>query len=302
MTGSARNASTSIGGEEKSARLVFPVRFDLFITHTYRLSPSFSDAEGNSDSVSAALQAERIALLSSVFTQQAHITLPPPNQAYVSQPMVPRPFPSMPPPPSTSPNQRLTFAPYGTPSTSMRANLAVNSQMANQAFVRRTMSTPDVPSISGNIVYQTPTSPSTASPPIYSDEKAEAIYAGQLLPSFLKDEVKPTCVRTPTSLSPSSTSSADLSFDEYEDDLPSPSSFIDSATMFYAQQNAGSGALSSSASGSSSSLTLGGSIWALDRDEDKVWSSNALPNPDLVVGSRLRTTSIEASKPTSTSV
>ena len=65
--GFVKNAITSTGDDEKSARPVF---------HVCRLSPQliflliqFLDAEGNGDSISAAVQAERIALLTSVLAQ-----------------------------------------------------------------------------------------------------------------------------------------------------------------------------------------------------------------------------------------
>ena len=70
MTGFVKSATTSTGEEEKSARLAFLVRHSS--SNSYSILTIFlliSDAEGNGDSISAAVQAERIALLTSVLSQ-----------------------------------------------------------------------------------------------------------------------------------------------------------------------------------------------------------------------------------------
>jgi hypothetical protein len=150
----------------------------------------------------------------------------------------------------------------------------------------------------GNILYQTPNSPSAIPPSNANDDPS--LRTGPLLPSFLKNEIKPVRrTRSPSSLSPSSSSSADLSFDEYDDDLASPS-LAKAATGFYAQQHSpGSGSSSSGGSGSSSSLTLGGSIWSMNRDEKMAWNSAVFPSTDAIVGPRIRTTSLGPVKTTS---
>lgn len=182
------------------------------------------------------------------------------------------------------------------PAPSSRPNPpSINPRLANQALARRSSSTPDMLTV-GNIVYETPTSPAALRHPI-SPEKTPS-QLGPLLPSFLKNEIKPARARSPSSLSPSSASSADLSFDEFDDELSSPTKRM-AALNFYTQKNMGSGRLSNG-SGSTSSLTLGGSmggsIWSLDRNEDKVWSSTMNRSPELLVSSRSRTSSFDALK------
>ena len=259
--------------------------------------PNSADAEGNGDSVSATVQAERIALLMSVVAQthQQSPNVPPATP----QPQSARPhnlhFPT-----SVTAPLSFPYPPLGQQrSTSFfatsRPSLEVNSRLANHSaavFPRRAATTPD-PAAAGNILYQTPNSPSAIPPP--NDDLS--LRTGPLLPSFLKNEIKPVRrTRTPSSLSPSSSSSADLSFDEYDDELASPS-LAKAASGFYAQHSAGSGSLSSS-SGSSSSLTLGGSIWAMNRDEKVGWSAAVFPSTDMIVGARSRTTSIDPAKRT----
>lgn len=239
-------------------------------------------AEGNGDSVSAAMQAERLAYLATLYAQnqssQLNASAP---SAHANNQAFPRssatvPFPSA--------IQRHSLVP------GQQSRFATNSRMNSpQAFARRSNSTPEMPS--GNVVYQTPISPSRANFSLMPDGGAQT---GHLLPSFLKNEIKPVA-RTPLSLSPSSSSSAELSYDEYDDELNSPGSVIGVASTFYAQQKTGSGKLSSG-SGSTSSLTLGGSIWAMDRDEDKSWNAVALPSPDYLAGMRSRKPSFEPLK------
>ena len=264
--------------------------------------------------MSATVQAERIALLMSVVAQthqqaqQAQVQAQVQVQnvisamSQVAQPaqLTASQFPasvttplSLPYPPTLGQQQRSNYFPTSRPS------LEVNARLANQsaaAFPRRAAATPDSTTAGGNILYQTPNSPSAIPPPATLTDDT-SLRTGPLLPSFLKNEIKPVRrTRTPSSLSPSSTSSTDLSFDEYEDDLASPS-LPKAASGFYAQHSAGSGSLSSS-SGSSSSLTLGGSIWAMNRDEKIGWNNAVFPNTDLIVGARSRTTSIDPVKTT----
>lgn len=105
----------------------------------------------------------------------------------------------------------------------------------------------------------------TSPPPLHLHAPAP------LLPSFLQD-----IVQSP-SLSPASTSSADLSFEEYEDSIPSPNG-----------SNNGRGRTSSR--DDSANLPLG-NIWRLDGEETKSLSAFALPNrQDLIGGSRKNST------------
>lgn len=67
--GYAKNVTILTGGEGKSARRVFHVRDHPLIVPSHNVLRYFLDAEGNGDSISAAVQAERIALLTNVLSQ-----------------------------------------------------------------------------------------------------------------------------------------------------------------------------------------------------------------------------------------
>lgn len=84
-----------------------------------------------------------------------------------------------------------------------------------------------------------------------------------LLPSFLQDIVK-----SPT-LSPTSTSSADLSIEEYEDIIPSPRVGREQVVT----------------RDESSNYPLG-NIWRLNDEETTNIAGVALPHHELLVGSR----------------
>lgn len=233
------------------------------------------DAEGNGDSVSPAAHAERIALLSSLLTQ-THI------HADNLQ----------------SPSNRTAFAPSSVASPPLlqsmfsgeerRAGLHAQTSMQPKRMFPAPTTISDFSS--GNIVYQTPLTPvSSARYPLQLDDP---LASNVHLPSFLKYQPKQPGARSPVSLSPTSTSSADLSFDEYDDVPPSPASFRP-AHGLYSRHSAGSGAMST-ASGSTSSLTLpgGNNIWALNRGENKSWTAVALPCPEFLAGPK-RTSSRE---------
>lgn len=247
------------------------------------------------------MQNERLALLATVLAQTQlglQSPLPPlPSHAAMYQPLSavaasPNPMYNAlyNAPHAPQPSQR-SAAPSARPNPP-----SINPRLANQAYTKRSSSTPDMLTV-GNIVYQTPTSPAASRHPI-SPEKTPS-QLGPLLPSFLKNEIKPARARSPSSLSPSSASSADLSFDGFDDEMLSSPTRRMAALNFYTQKNVGSGRLSND-SGSTSSLTLGGSmggsIWSLDRNEDKAWSSTMNHSPELLVASRSRTSSFDALK------
>lgn len=153
--GCVKNATISIGAAEKSARRVFPV--SLFVISRNLVNISALDAEGNGDSISAAVQAERIALLTNVLakTHRSHSMTPP---------QVHRPF--------------------------------IRSSSPAQVQVHRSQSHFDL---------------GTQYHPIYQTSGHGHLHApapAPLLPSFLQ--------HSPIMLSPVSTSSADLSLDEYD--------------------------------------------------------------------------------------
>jgi hypothetical protein len=205
------------------------------------------DAEGNGDSISAAVQSERIALLTSVLAQAQ--TLPPPSSYTTPLSHGPR-------------SHSLTPPQYQTPFVD------ISPPPKSHAPVHRSHSHFDLGTryVTSRPIYQTsgyrqspPPSPSAAG------DGAFHIHApAPLLPSFLQD-----IVQSPT-LSPTSTSSADLSFEELDDNAHSP-----------AQPPRGH--ITSAAE--SSPL---GNIWRLDGEETKSLSAFALPNHQDLMGKSSR--------------
>lgn len=204
-------------------------------------SPPHSDAEGNGDSISAAVQAERIALLTSVLAQsQKHS-----NPAQLSSQARSH---SM-----TPPQQRRPFIDVSPPQTHAPVHRSHSHFELGTQYVN------------SHPIYQT--SGHRQPSPLYStgpNLRQMPVHApAPLLPSFLLEHESPT-------LSPTSTSSADLSFEEFDDlsstkpTFPRTSSSDDSAT--------------------NSPL---GNIWRLDGEESKSLSAFALPNrQDLLGNSR----------------
>ncbi|KAJ7442149.1 hypothetical protein B0H11DRAFT_2094654 [Mycena galericulata] len=214
-------------------------------------------AEGNGDSISAAVQAERIALLTSVLTQ-TQLSSPghaPPHIAR-SHSTAPaqshRPFVNFsPPPPPRGPVHRS------------QSHDELGSQFSNGYAIYQTS-----PHHHGQQQqqYQRQHLPSPLQRhalPIDAGAGHIDMYApAPLLPSFLQD-----IVQSPT-LSPASTSSADLSFEEYEESLPS------STRSTFSQSGADSV--------NSSPLA---NIWRLDGEESKSLSAFALPTRQELMGS-----------------
>lgn len=197
------------------------------------------DAEGNGDSISAAVQAERIALLTSVLAQQTH------NSANATQPSQTTRSHSM-----TPPQQRWPFIDISPPQP--------------HAPVHRSQSHIELSaqSVNNHPIYQT--SGHRQPSPLYStgpDVHHMPVHTpAPLLPSFLQD-----IVQSPA-LSPTSTSSADLSFEEY-DELTSPKSIL--------PRHSGDDSPTSPALGN---------IWRLDGEESKSLSAFALPNRQDLMG------------------
>ena len=174
------------------------------------------DAEGNGDSISAAVQAERIALLTSVLTQTQ-------NHTNHSARPAPSPLPHSPP------------------------RVEDDPQFANSRPIYQT----------SGLRQPSPlytTGPDFHTLPVHTPPP--------LLPSFLQD-----IVQSPT-LSPASTSSADLSFEEYDDFAPSKTTFPRTH------------------SGDSDSAVDSpfGNIWRLDGEECKSLSAFPLPNRQELIG------------------
>ncbi|KAG5636980.1 hypothetical protein H0H81_006186 [Sphagnurus paluster] len=213
-------------------------------------------AEGNGDSISAAVQAERIALLTSVLaqTQSQNLGHQAPSQAPRSHSMTPpqqrRPFVGL--SPRISQAQLLPHAPVHRSHSHFDLNTQYNSHDTSPIY-----------QTSGN----RPRQPS----PLYStgpDFNSLPVHApAPLLPSFLQD-----IVQSPA-LSPTSTSSADLSFEEY-DDVPTNTKI--SSTSFPRMHNGDDSAADSPL----------GNIWRLDGEESKSLSAFALPARQDLIGSR----------------
>ncbi|KAG6898031.1 hypothetical protein C0992_007027 [Termitomyces sp. T32_za158] len=203
------------------------------------------DAEGNGDSISAAVQAERIALLTSVLAQ---------TQAQAAAPQAPRSH-SL-----TPPQQKYAFDDASPVQPQMQVHAPVHrSQSHFELRAQYNRQSSPIYQTSGNRQRQ-------PSPLLYStgpDFHSLPVHApAPLLPSFLQDMVKSP------SLSPTSSSSADLSLEEY-DDLPT------SKASFQRAHNADD----------ESSI---GNIWRLDGEESKSLSAFALPNRQDLIGSGKR--------------
>ncbi|KAJ7656684.1 hypothetical protein B0H17DRAFT_1146069 [Mycena rosella] len=222
-------------------------------------------AEGNGDSISAAVQAERIALLTSVLAQtrlsspasgsahpQSHPYPPPIGRSHSTTPaQAQRPFVNFSPPPqfrapvhrSQSHNELGSQFAQGYPIYQTSPH---QSQQQQQQYQRQHLP-------------RSPLQRHTLS----ADASPVGMYApAPLLPSFLQD-----IVQSPT-LSPSSTSSADLSFEEYEDSLPS------STRSTFSQSG-----------GDSVNVSPLANIWRLDGEESKSLSAFPLPTRQELMGS-----------------
>ncbi|KAJ7353544.1 hypothetical protein DFH08DRAFT_988022 [Mycena albidolilacea] len=215
-------------------------------------------AEGNGDSVSAAVQAERIALLTSVL-EQTHLASPAPAPAHAQ----PHPHLSIGRSHSTTPAQNhRSFVSFSPPP----------SQRQPRAHVYRSQSHSELGSQQlGYAIYQTGQqhqqqqqhflrqhhpSPLGGQRTLTLDGRGSPVdmYApAPLLPSFLQD-----IVQSPA-LSPSSTSSADLSLDEYEEHSPA------STRSTFSQADVAS-------------------IWRLDGEESKSLAAFPLARQELMRG------------------
>ncbi|KAG6853862.1 hypothetical protein C0991_000623 [Blastosporella zonata] len=216
------------------------------------------DAEGNGDSISAAVQAERIALLTSVLAQsQAQAAVPQaslqaPRSHSLTPPQQRRAFIDVSPP---QPQLQTSHAPVHRSHSHYELGAQYNNREASPIY-----------QTSGN--RQRQPSPLYSTGPDFRSLQLPVHAPAPLLPSFLQD-----MVQSPA-LSPTSTSSADLSFEEYDDRdmLPIKTSFP--------RNHSGS-----DASSTDSSI---GNIWRLDGEESKSLSAFALPNRQDLIGSGKR--------------
>ncbi|KZT23061.1 hypothetical protein NEOLEDRAFT_1137208 [Neolentinus lepideus HHB14362 ss-1] len=204
----------------------------------------FPYAEGNGDSISAAVQAERIALLASVIAKEAH-----PTSAQMPPAMASH---------GASMHQSHPVAPQPQPRSSLFIDISPE--------LRSTQSRTDLPSddtslyMSSRTIYQTsghsqPSTPSSTNPAHtnFPQNRQTTGPAAPLLPSFLHD-----MVRSP-SLSPASTSSA-FSLEDFDESfsLHGPAQPRQERKLV---------------SKSSFSSLGGGNIWRLDGEESKALST-----------------------------
>ena len=213
----------------------------LFLRYTVK------DAEGNGDSIPTAVQADRIKRLREALTA----TLPPPPAAQTTAQDYP--------PQSPYAHIQRTHDCYLNPCGCGTSRPSVlGSRDLTQSNV-------ELGSRYKDTIYQTSTPPVSstyrAPAPLSSDNTS-----GRLLPSCLQD-----IVQSP-SLSPTSSTSADLSVDEY---IASPVSVHStSSTKPYAN-----GDRFSSIHRTPSSISLkSGNIWQLDGEECKALSNSLSPS------------------------
>ena len=241
--GSARNAIILIGAAEKCARHVCLVCSSWFLA-LGSTDPLTIDAEGNGDSISAAIQSERIALLTSVLT---HGQVSDDNVAPLQG------------------ARSYSSTPFHSRHTPESSGLLSGSFHLSQSHVElATQYTNHMQLANSGPIYQTsghrqPSPLYTTGPEMNQGQQVHA--PAPLLPSFLQD-----IVRSPA-LSPSSSSSADLSFEEDANTISNISGKNDKSD--------------------SPSRSPSGNIWRLDIDESRSLNVFALPNQhDLVGGAR----------------
>ncbi|KAJ6468976.1 hypothetical protein DFH09DRAFT_1479573 [Mycena vulgaris] len=224
-------------------------------------------AEGNGDSISAAVQAERIALLTSVLAQ-TRLASPGAARAPTAAPPHPYPHPIGRSHSTTPAQAHRPFVNFSPP-PQFRAPVVHRSQSHSELGSQFTHSYPiyqTSPHQNQNQHQHQQYSRHHLPSPLHRhalsvDTSPIDMYAPvPLLPSFLQD-----IVQCPT-LSPSSTSSADLSFEEYEDSLPSSTRSTFSGTD----------------SVNASPLA---NIWRLDGEESKSLSAFPLPTRQELMGS-----------------
>ncbi|KAF8797750.1 hypothetical protein BYT27DRAFT_7124896 [Phlegmacium glaucopus] len=220
-------------------------------------------AEGNGDSISAAVQAERIALLTSVLTQtqlagnNSNVSTGPAHASRshsLTPPQVRRPFIDL-------------STPQTRPVHRSQSHFSLGSQYTSQS--------PPYPSSSP--IYQTSgyrqPSPLYSTGPDINRHNSNNLLTVQapapLLPSFLQDIVQSPAL-SPTS---TTTSSAELSSVEENEDIASPRAIFPRAR---------------GDSGSSDVNSPIANIWRLDGEESKSLSAFPLPNHQELVGARKR--------------
>jgi len=230
--------------------------------HSRDLTPSFiADAEGNGDSISTTVQAERIALLANTIRGREFHSLPPsPSSAVHERPLRRSSLPLQ----ALAATQQSSGDVYRYDGRLMSRSLSYqndwfpNSRQPSPGNLRSPGSE------NPKTLYQTSlgnrSSPSFApGTATYSPTHANIPPSGPLLPSFLQD-----IVQSP-SLSPAS--STDFSLEDYSNDELEPGRLnkFNEANIPYR------GVHSSLALRSTTSLTNMFNIWKLDGDETRGW-------------------------------
>jgi len=249
VIGLVRNVATIIGADEKSARHAILVS-KVYIISTVLLTMHCEDAEGNGDSIPAAVQADRIKRLREALTTTLSPSLPPLHCAAVDYP-------------SHSP-----FAHTQHSNDCFLTTCRCSTSCSSASRSRDQASVEPGSRYSKDTIYQTSTPPVSLSyrePVPFPIEDA----SGHFLPSCLQD-----VVQSP-SLSPTSTTSADLSVDEY---IPSPVSVYSTGSAKLC--TGGDPSLRVHRTPSSVSLGLG-NIWQLDGEESKAFSSSFSPQNEI---------------------
>ena len=221
-----------------------------------------TDAEGNGDSISTTVQAERIALLANTIRGREFHSLPPSPSSAVHE----RPFRR-----TSLPLQVLTTTQQPSGDVCRhdgQHSLTLSRSRPNQAdwFLRSRQPSPG--SDNPRTLYQTSlgngssvsfTPGTAANPPAYANTSPP----GPLLPSFLQD-----IVQSP-SLSPAS--SADFSLEDYSNDEVEPGRFTKLNEGGTNISYPGPRLRSSLALKSTTSLTNMFNIWKLGGDETRGW-------------------------------
>ncbi|EIN05864.1 hypothetical protein PUNSTDRAFT_145765 [Punctularia strigosozonata HHB-11173 SS5] len=228
----------------------------------------FPYAEGNGDSISAAVQAERIQLLANVLNQETNLgSVPLRSPAMTPNPLAQLPLRSHSVTPPVA-HHRLHTGAYPAPHRS-RSHYDLGAQYAAANPIYQTSGARhSVPSSPLSTVFTRPSTPAVLEPPV-----------GTLLPSFLQD-----IVHSP-SLSPSSTTSAELSVEDYEDELANAIY----TTQAQVQHRVYAGDRSRNMSRSSSSSLRAhplGNIWTFDGEESKVLTRTSPTNDHAAPNNR----------------
>lgn len=312
--GSVRSATISTGEGGKSARLVYLVRRLLSLMLCRGLNHTL-DAEGNGDSISAAVQAERIALLTSVLAQTES------SQNSIGGSLMPQPQQPIPRANSmTPPLGRRPYPDTSGPSLQPQANSRLTPQSQTTRAVHKSHSHNQLGTQYVNHIQVPPMPPQyTASSPIYQTSghrQPSPLYStgpsknqgltvddqqqrhtpspsssrssplqqkietpAPLLPSFLQDIVQSPSL-SPTSTTTTTTCSSDLPFeDEYEEVMNSRHTFPRIRGLSESRSIGGS-----SDGSSTSSMMTPSSIWRLDGEESKSLLGFPLANHQDLTG------------------